>query len=285
VNFIDVYFREGRHPASLPFVPGHEGAGEVVEIGPAVSGIKVGDPVGYTGIHGSYAQYTAVPHQRLVPIPAGFSYEDSASLLLQGLTAHYLTHSTYRLKKGETILLHAAAGGVGLLLVQMAKKLGARVIGSVSNAEKAQLALDAGADQMIIYTECDFEIETQKLTEGKGVDVVYDSVGKTTFEKGLNVLRPRGYMILFGASSGAVAPFDPMVLSQKGSLVLARPSLAHYIATADELNDRAAAVFGMARNNELRLRISQRYPLADARKAHEDLQNRKTTGKLLLLPF
>lgn len=286
VNFIDVYFREGRHPSPLPFVPGQEAAGEVVEIGSAVNSVRVGDRVVYTGIRGSYAQYAAVPQNRLLHIPDGFTFEDAAAVLLQGLTAHYLTHSTYPLREGETILVHAAAGGVGLLLVQMAKNIGACVIGTVSTAEKAQLARDAGADHVILYTQSDFESETKKITDGVGVHVVYDSVGKTTFEKGLNVLRARGYMILYGASSGPVAPLDPMILSEneKGSLALVRPSVAHYIATTDELQGRAAAVFRIVNSKEVKVRIARRYALADARKAHEDLQNRRTTGKLLLIP-
>ncbi len=283
VNFIDIYFREGQHPASLPFIPGQEGAGKVVMIGAAVSSVRVGDRVVFTGIRGSYAEYAAVPHNRLISIPETMTYEEAAAALLQGLTAHYLTHSTYVLKEGETVLIHAAAGGVGQLLVQMASNLGAHVIATVSTAEKAQMARAAGAQHVIQYTQSDFEIETKKITADCGVHVVYDSVGETTFEKGLNVLRPRGYMILFGASSGPVAPLDPMVLSRKGSLALVRPSLAHYILTTDELQARAAEVFTMVANKKLRLRIDKRYALADARAAHDDLQNRRTTGKLLLI--
>ncbi len=239
VNFIDVYYREGRYKAVLPFVPGQEGAGQITAVGPDVKLLKVGDRVAYTAIMGSYAEYAVVPEDRLVKIPQGVSYQQAAAAMLQGMTAHYLSHDTYPLKKGETALVHAAAGGVGLLLVQMAKNIGARVIGTVSTEEKAKLARDAGADDIILYTQSDFEIETRKLTDGHGVDVVYDSVGKTTFEKGLNVLRPRGYMVLFGGSSGAVPPFDLILLSQKGSLYVTRPTLAHYIATREDLEWRS----------------------------------------------
>ena len=233
---------------------------------------------------GSYAEYAAVPADRLVKIPAGVGEREAAAAMLQGMTAHYLSHDTYPLKKGETALIHAAAGGVGLLLVQMAHNIGARVIATVSTDEKAKLARAAGADDVILYTQADFEAETKRLTGGKGVDVVYDSVGKTTFEKGLNLLRPRGMMVLFGGSSGAVAPLDPMVLTQKGSIFLTRPSLGSYIITTSELQQRAGAVFGMIRDGKLKLRIEHVYPLAQAQQAHRDLEGRKTTGKLLLLP-
>jgi NADPH2:quinone reductase len=283
VNFIDVYFREGRYKAVVPFVPGQEAAGDVVAVGSAVTDVRVGDRVGYTMVLGSYAEYAAVPADRLVKIPEGVSYQLAAASLLQGMTAQYLLYSTYPLKKGETALAHAAAGGVGLLLVQMAHNLGARVIGTVSTAEKAKWAREAGADDIILYTQTDFEVETRRLTNGKGVDVVYDSVGKTTFEKGLNVIRPRGYMVLFGGSSGPVPPFDPIQLSQKGSLYLTRPTLAHYIATREELEERSQAVFGMIAAGKLKLRIEHTYPLKDVAQAHRDLEARKTTGKVLLL--
>ena len=283
VNFIDVYYREGRYKAVLPFVPGQEGAGQITSVGPDVKLLKVGDRVAYTAIMGSYAEYAVVPEDRLVKIPQGVSYQQAAAAMLQGMTAHYLSHDTYPLKKGETALVHAAAGGVGLLLVQMAKNIGARVIGTVSTEEKAKLARDAGADDIILYTQSDFEIETRKLTDGHGVDVVYDSVGKTTFEKGLNVLRPRGYMVLFGGSSGAVPPFDLIQLSQKGSLYVTRPTLAHYIATRKDLEWRSGDVFGMIATGKLKLRIDHTYPLQDAALAHHDMESRKTTGKLLLL--
>lgn len=283
VNFIDVYFREGRYKAVTPFVPGQEGAGEVVAIGRELTDVKVGDRVAYAMVQGSYAEYSAVPADRLVKVPPGVSYQQAAAAMLQGMTAHYLSHSTYPLKKGETALVHAAAGGVGLLLVQMAHNLGARVIGTASTEEKAKLAREAGADEVILYTQTDFEVETKRLTDGKGLEVVYDSVGKTTFDKGLNVLRPRGYMVLFGGSSGAVPPFDPILLSQKGSLFVTRPSLAHYAITREELEMRAGALFGMIVAGKLKLRIAHSYPLQDAAQAHRDLEGRQTTGKLLLL--
>ncbi len=282
VNFIDVYYREGRYKAVLPFVPGQEGAGQITSVGPDVKQLKAEDRVAYTMVMGSYAEYAAVPEDRLVKIPQGVSYQQAAAAMLQGMTAHYLSHDTYPLKKGETALVHAAAGGVGLLLVQMAKNIGARVIGTVSTEEKAKQARDAGADDIILYTQSDFEIETRKLTDGHGVDVVYDSVGKTTFEKGLNVLRPRGYMVLFGGSSGAVPPFDLIQLSQKGSLYVTRPTLAHYIATREDLERRSGDVFAMIAAGKLKLRIEHTYPLKDAAQAHRDLESRKTTGKLLL---
>ena len=284
VNFIDVYNREGRYKAPLPFVLGQEGAGVVSAIGSEVRDVAVGDRVAYTNVLGSYAEYAAVPADRLVKIPDGVSEREAAAAMLQGITAQYLVHDTYPLNKGETALIHAAAGGVGLLLVQMAHNIGARVIGTVSTEEKAKLAREAGAEEIIFYTQSDFEAETKRLTGGKGVDVVYDSVGKATFEKGLNVLRPRGMMALFGGSSGAVAPFDPLTLTQKGSLYLTRPSIGHYIITRQELQQRAGAVFGMIREKKLKLRIEHVYPLQQAVQAHRDLEGRKTTGKLLVIP-
>ena len=284
VNFIDVYFREGRYPAQLPFINGQEAAGVVTEVGSEVKMFKPGDRVAYTGSLGSYAEYAAVPESRLVKIPDGLDFEQAASAMLQGMTAHYLLHSTYKLQAGETALIHAAAGGVGLLLVQMAKKIGARVIGTAGTQEKAQLARDAGADECIVYTEADFETETRRLTDGKGVNVVYDGVGKATFEKGLNVLVPRGYMVLFGGSSGAVPPFDLIKLSQKGSLFVTRPTLVNYTATREELEWRASDVLGWIAQGELKLRIHKSYPLVEAPQAHRDLEGRRTTGKLLLLP-
>jgi NADPH:quinone reductase len=284
VNFIDVYNREGRYKAPLPFVLGQEGAGTVTAVGAEVKALKVGDRVAWTSSLGSYAEYAAVPADRLVTVPRGVSDQQAAAAMLQGMTAHYLAHDTYPLKRGETALVHAAAGGVGLLLVQMAHNIGARVIGTVSTEEKAKLAREAGADEIIFYTKSDFEAETKRLTGGKGVDVVYDSVGKTTFDKSLNVLRPRGMMALFGGSSGAVPPFDPITLTQKGSLYLTRPSLNNYIATREELVARSGAVFGMIADGKLKLRIEHTYPLAEAQRAHRDLEGRKTTGKLLLIP-
>lgn len=283
VNFIDVYYREGRYKAATPFTPGQEAAGDVVAVGPGVTSVKAGDRVAYTMVLGSYAEYAVVPVERLVKIPGGVTYQQAAATMLQGMTAHYLSHSTYPLKKGEIALVHAAAGGVGLLLTQMAHNLGARVIATVSTEQKAKLAREAGADEVILYTQTDFEAETKRLTADQGVDVVYDSVGKTTFEKGLNVLRARGYMVLYGGSSGAVPPFDLIQLSQKGSLYVTRPSLAHYVATRQELEQRADAVFGMIADGKLKLRIEHLYPLRDAPQAHRDLESRKTTGKLLLL--
>ena len=284
VNFIDVYNREGRYQVPLPFTPGQEGAGEVVSVGKEVKLVRTGDRVAWTSALGAYAEYAAVPADRLVSIPAGVSDQQAAATMLQGMTAHYLVYDTYPLKRGETALVHAAAGGVGLLLVQMAHNIGARVIATVSTAEKAKLARDAGADDIIGYSETDFEAETKRLMGGKGVDVVYDSVGKTTFEKGLNILRPRGMMVLFGGSSGAVPPFDPIVLTQKGSLFLTRPSLGNYIATREQLTARSGAVFGMISAGKLKLRIEHTYPLAEAQRAHRELEGRKTTGKLLLIP-
>jgi NADPH:quinone reductase len=282
VNFIDVYFREGRYPTPLPFVNGQEGAGVVTEIGSEVTTLKPGDRVAYTSALGSYAEYAAVPASRLVKIPDELDFEQAAAAMLQGMTAHYLLHSSYPLKKDETALIHAAAGGVGLLLVQMAKKIGARVIATAGTEEKAQLARDAGADECIVYTEADFETETRRLTDG--VHVVYDGVGKATFDKDLNVLRPRGYLVLFGGSSGAVPPFDLIKLSQKGSLFITRPTLAHYTLTREELEWRANDVLQSIARGELKLRIHKVYPLAEAAQAHRDLEGRKTTGKLLLRP-
>ena len=288
VNFIDVYNREGRYKAPLPLVLGQEAAGVIAALGSDLRenahGLAVGDRVAYSSVLGSYAQYAAVPADRLVKIPDGVGEREAAGAMLQGMTAQYLAYDTYPLKRGETALIHAGAGGVGSLLVQMAHNLGARVIATVSTEEKATLARAAGADEVILYTQTDFEAETKRLTGGKGVDVVYDSVGKTTFDKGLNVLRPRGMMVLFGGSSGAVATLDPLVLTQNGSLFLTRPSLGNYIATAQELQERAGAVFGMIRDGKLKLRIEHVYPLAQVQQAHRDLEGRKTTGKLLLLP-
>lgn len=284
VNFIDVYYREGRYPSALPFTVGQEGAGIVIAVGSGVTNLRKGDRVAYTGVLGSYAEYAAVPADRLVKIPNDLDFEQAAAAMLQGMTAHYLSHSTYPIKRGDTVLIHAAAGGVGLLLVQMAKYLGARVIGTAGSEAKAQLALDAGAEEVILYTTQDFETEIRRLTDGKGVDAVFDGVGKTTFEKDLNVLRPRGYLVLYGGSSGAVPPFDPMVLNKKGSLYLTRPSLHHYVHTRDELEERSGDVLEMIAQGKLKLRIHKTYPLAEAATAHLDLEGRKTTGKLLLIP-
>lgn len=284
VNFIDVNLRDGRYKAPLPFIAGQEGAGVVTSIGTDVKTAKAGDRVAWSGILGSYADYVAGAAEALVPVPDGVNDHNAAAALLQGMTAHYLCYDTYKLKAGETALIHAAAGGVGLLLVQMAHNLGARVIGTVSTAEKAQLAREAGADEVILYTQADFEAETKRLTGGKGVDVVYDGVGKATFEKSMNVLRPRGMLVLYGASSGPVPPVDPGTLAQKGSLYMARTSLAHFTATREELLARSGAVFGMIAAGKLKLRIAHVYKLEEAQQSHRDLEGRKTTGKLLLVP-
>jgi len=282
INFIDVYLREGRYPSPLPFISGQEASGIVSEIGADVKSFKPGDRVAYTAIPGAYAEYAAVPADRLVLLPPGITEQQAAAAMLQGMTAHYLVYNSYPLKEGETALIHAAAGGVGLLLVQMAKNIGARVIGTVSTEEKAKLARDAGADEVILYTQQDFEVETKRLTDGKGVHVVYDGVGKTTFDQDLNVLRPRAYLVLFGASSGAVPPFDLVKLSQKGSLFITRPTLVHHIATHEELQHRATDVLTMIAKGKLKLRIEHIYPLREVQQAHRDLEARKTTGKLLL---
>ena len=284
VNYIDVYFREGRYPAVVPFIDGQEGAGIITEVGSAFRDLKPGDRVAYTGRLGSYAEYAAVAADRLVPLPPKIDFHTAAALMLQGMTAHYLLKSTYPVRAGETILVHAAAGGMGLLLVQIAKRIGARVIGTAGTEEKAALARKAGAADVIIYTRQDFEAETKRLTDGRGVHVIYDGVGKDTFAKDLNLLRPRGYLVLYGASSGAVPPFDPIVLTQKGSLFLTRPSLGHYIATREELLQRASEVFAMVTAGDLHVHIGRTYPLTEAQQAHRDLEGRRTTGKLLLIP-
>jgi len=284
VNYIDVYYREGRYPVPLPLAVGQEGSGVVTAVGAEAGRVRVGDRVAWTDALGSYAEYVAVAADRLVPIPPGVSERQAAAAMLQGMTAHYLVHDTYRLQRGETALVHAAAGGVGLLLVQLAHRIGARVIATVSTGEKAALARAAGADEVILYTQADFAAETRRLTDGRGVDVVYDSVGRATFDSGLGILHPRGLMVQYGASSGAVPPFDVITLSQKGSLYLTRPTLRNYIATSGELAARAAAVLGMVAAGELRLRIEHTYPLEEAPRAHRDLEGRRTTGKLLLIP-
>lgn len=284
VNFIDVYFREGRYPAPLPFINGQEAAGVITSVGSEVTSLRPGDRVAYTSVRGSYAEYAAVPADRLVKIPDQLDFNSAAAAMLQGMTAHYLTHSTYPIKRADTVLVHAAAGGVGLLLVQMAKLLGARVIGTAGSEEKAVLARAAGADEVILYTTQDFETETRRLTEGAGVHVVYDGVGKSTFENDLNVLRRRGYLVLFGGASGAVPPFDLIKLSQKGSLFVTRPTLHDYTYERRELEQRSNDVMRMIVNDELKLRIHKVYPLAAASQAQRDLEGRKTTGKLLLQP-
>jgi NADPH2:quinone reductase len=284
VNFIDVYHRGGLYPIPTPFILGNEAAGVVEQLGEGVTGWQPGDRVAYTGIMGSYAEYAVVPAARLVPVPSGITSNQAAAAMLQGMTAHYLLYSTYPVRAGETILVHAAAGGVGLLLVQMAHQLGARVIGTVSTEAKAQLAREAGADEVVLYTEQDFEAEVKRITHDQGVHVVYDSVGVTTFDKSLNCLRPRGYLVLFGQSSGPVPPVNPQVLNQKGSLFLTRPTLWHYVATRDELLDRAGAVLGAINAGTLHIRIDSEYSLAEAAAAHNRLESRGSTGKILLLP-
>lgn len=284
LNYIDVYHRTGLYPLPRPFIPGMEAAGTVEALGEGVSEVAVGDRVAYAMYPGAYAEYAAVPAGKLVKIPDGVTAQQAAATMLQGMTAHYLVTSTYALKAGDTALIHAAAGGVGLLLIQLAKRIGARAIGTVSTEAKAQLAREAGADDVILYTEQDFEAETRRLTGGKGVQVVYDSVGQTTFLKSLNSLAPRGMLALFGQSSGPVASFDPALLAQKGSLFLTRPSLAAYAATREELLWRAGELFDWINAGELKLRIEKTFPLADAAEAHRQLEGRKTTGKVLLIP-
>jgi NADPH:quinone reductase len=284
VNFIDIYFRMGLYKADLPVVLGNEGAGIVEAVGAEVTEVAVGDRVAYAMQRGSYAEYAVVPAWQLVKIPEGLDFQHAAAAMLQGMTAHYLTHSTYPLQKGDTALVHAAAGGAGRLIVQMAKMRGARVFGTVSTAEKEAIAREAGIDEVIRYTERDFETEVKRLTNNRGVDVVYDSVGATTFEKGLNTLRPRGMMALFGQSSGPVAPIDPNILNPKGSLFLTRPSLAHHCLTRDELLWRAGDVLGWVASGKLKLRVEKVYPLSQAAQAQIDLAGRKTAGKLLLVP-
>jgi len=284
VNFIDVYFRKGLYKADIPIVLGNEGAGTVEAIGPEVTEVAVGDRVAWAMQRGSYAEYALVPGAMLVKIPDGVDFQMAAAAMLQGMTAHYLTHSTHLLQSGETCLVHAAAGGTGSLIVQMAKMLGARFFGTVSTEQKAQVARQAGTDETILYTQQDFEAEVKRLTGGRGVDVVYDSVGQTTFDKSLNSLRPRGLLALFGQSSGPVPPFDPNILNGKGSLYLSRPSLAHYLLTREELLWRAGDVLKWIAAGKLKLRIDRTYPLAQAAAAHGDLEGRHTAGKLLLIP-
>jgi NADPH2:quinone reductase len=284
VNFIDVYQRAGVYKGQLPVPLGLEGAGVVEATGAGVTTVRAGDRVAWTGVPGSYATHNAVPADRLVTLPAGLDAQVGAAAMLQGMTAHYLAFSTYPLKPGDACLVHAAAGGVGLLLCQMARRAGARVIGTVSTEDKARLAREAGAHDVILYTREDFEAEVKRLTDGKGLQVVYDSVGKDTFDKGFNCLAPRGYMVLYGQSSGSVSAVDPQVLNVKGSLFLTRPSLNHHILTREELLRRAGDVLGWAQRGELKLRIGATIPLAEAVEAHRQLEGRQTTGKVLLLP-
>lgn len=284
VNFIDIYQRTGLYPLQTPFTLGMEGAGTVDAVGEGAGEVKPGDRVAYAMTLGSYAEYAVVPAWKLAPVPANIDAQSGAALMLQGMTAHYLTHSTYPLKRGEMALVHAAAGGVGLLLIQIAKQRGATVIGTVSTEAKARLAKDAGADHLILYTQTDFADEIKKITAGRGVHVVYDSVGQSTFEKSLDCLRPRGYLVLFGQSSGPVPPFDAGKLAAKGSLFLTRPTLIHYTSDRAELLERAGDLFSWTASGKLKLRIDKTFALAEAAEAHRQLEGRKTAGKIILLP-
>ena len=284
VNSIDGQFRDGRLHTPLPFIPGQEGVGVVSAVGPQAKLVKVGDRVAWSGTLGSYAEYITTSEEHLVPVPTAISDEQATAAMMHGLTAHYLVNDAHKLKAGETALVHAAAGGVGLLVVQMAHAIGARVIGTASSDDKAQLAREAGADEVIVFTKQDFETEVKRLTDGKGVDVVYDGVGKATFDKNLNVMKLRGMLVVYGMSSGAVPPVDPAKLSEKGSLYMARTTLAHFTATRVELLARTSSLFGMIAEGKLHMRIAQKYPLAEAAQAHRDMEERKLTGKLLLVP-
>jgi len=284
LNFIDTYHRMGWYPLPKPFVLGLEGAGTVDAVGAGVTEFKPGDRVAYCMHQGAYAEYATVPAHLVVPLPDGVTTEQAAAVMLQGMTAHYLTHSTYPLQTGDSALIHAAAGGTGALVVQMAKLRGAHVIGTVGTEEKAEVAKAAGADEVIIYTKQDFEAEVKRITDGKLCHVVYESVGKATFDKSINCLRPRGYMVLFGQASGQVDPIDPQILNQKGSLFLTRPSLGAYVATREELLGRANDIFGWIAAGKLDVRIDQSYPLREAGAAHSYLEGRQTKGKVLLIP-
>jgi NADPH:quinone reductase len=284
VNFIDIYQRSGAYKISLPMTLGQEGAGTVEAVGPGVTGVSAGTRVAWANIPGSYATHMVAPADRVVHLPDGVDARSGAAAMLQGMTAHYLAFSSGELGPGDTCLVHAAAGGVGALLTQMLKLRGVRVIGTTSTEEKARVAREAGADEIIFYTQQDFEAETKRITDGKGCAIVYDSVGKDTFDKSLNCLRLRGALVLFGQSSGAVAPLDPQVLNAKGSLWLNRPTLAHYISTKEDLNARADAVLGLIADGKVKLRIDREYPLAEAAQGHEALASRETMGKVLLLP-
>ena len=284
VNYIDIYQRSGQYKVALPYTLGLEGAGEVEALGPGVTGFQRGQRVAWTNVPGSYATQALVPADKLVPVPEGTDLRLAAAIMLQGMTAHYLAHTTWPLKPGDTCLVHAGAGGVGLLLTQMAKRAGARVLTTVSTDEKARLSREAGADEVILYTRDDFAEAVRRLTNGQGLQVVYDSVGRDTFEKGLGCLVPRGMMVLFGQSSAAVAPLDPQVLSARGSLFLTRPTLAHYTLTREELLARAGDCFSWIASGALKVRIGAEFPLAEAARAHQELQGRRTTGKVLLIP-
>ena len=283
VNSIDGHFRDGSLRTPLPFIPGQEGAGMVTALGSQAKTAKIGDRVAWSGTLGSYAEYVAGVEEHMVPVPDGVTDQQAAAVMMYGLTAHYLVNDAHKLKAGETALVHAAAGGVGLLLVQMARAIGARVIGTVSSDDKAELAREAGANEVIVFTKQDFEAEVKRLTDGKGVDVVYDGVGKATFEKNLNVMRTRGMLVLYGMSSGPVPPVDPAKLSDKGSLYMARTTLAHFTATREELLARTRALFAAIAEGKLNLHIAKTYPLAEAPQAHRDMESR-IAGKLLLIP-
>ncbi len=284
VNFIETYQRKGAYTVSLPFTPGSEFAGVVDAVGNGVTDLKPGDRVATASGTAGYAEFAYAPAPKLVPVPPGISLEQTAAVMLQGITAHYLACSTFPLKPGQTALVHAAGGGVGQLLVQIAKRCGAHVIGTASTEEKARLAREAGADEVILYTQVDFEVETKRLTGGAGVDVVYDGVGKDTFAHGLNVLKPRGYMVLFGQASGAVDPVNPQTLNQKGSLFLTRPTIGHYLLTREELLWRTGDLFNWLAAGELKVRVDRTFPLIDAAAAHRYLEERQTKGKVLLIP-
>jgi NADPH2:quinone reductase len=284
VNFIDIYHRIGRYQGPLPLTLGQEAAGIVDAVGSNVTEVQPGNRVAYASVQGAYAEYAIAPAWRLVPIPTGVDFQQAAAAMIQGMTAHYLTFSTYPLKQGETALVHAAGGGTGQLLVQVAKRRGARVIGTVSTEEKARLAREAGADEVILYTQVDFEAEVKRLTNNAGVDVVYDSVGKDTFDKSLNCLRRRGYMVLFGASSGAVPPLDPQILNAKGSIFLTRPFLAHYTANRAELMWRVNDLFSWIAAGELKVHIDKAFPLVEVAEAHRYIEGRQSKGKILLIP-
>jgi NADPH:quinone reductase len=284
VNSIDTQFRDGRLRMPLPFIPGQEGAGVVTEVGSQTRSLRIGDRVAWSGTLGSYSEYVAAAEEHLVPVPESITDEQAVAAMMHGLTAHYLVNDAHKLKPGETALVHAAAGGVGLLIVQLAHAIGARVIGTVSSEEKAALAHEAGANEVIVFTNQDFETEVKRLTGGKGVEVVYDGVGKATFEKNLNVMKLRGMLVLYGMSSGPVPPVDPAKLSEKGSLYMARTTLAHFTATRDELIARTSALFNMIADGQLKVHIAKKYPLAGAAQAHRDMEGRAIAGKLLLVP-
>jgi NADPH:quinone reductase len=284
INYIDTYHRSGLYPVPLPFVPGNEGAGVVEALGEGTTGVAVGQRVAFAVLVGSYAEYATVPADKLVPIPDGISDQQAAAAMLQGMTAQYLAYTTYPIRPGDTVLIHAGAGGVGLLLTQMARQRGARVITTVSTEEKAELSRQNGADEVILYTQTDFAEAVRQLTGGQGVHAVYDSVGKSTFEGSLNSLRPLGTMVSFGNASGPVPPFAPAILAAKGSLMFTRPTLGHYTLTRSALLERAGVVLNLIAENNLHLLIQPPYTLADAAQAHRDLESRATTGKLLLIP-